>query len=327
MTDDSKPTVLNVNDNEFSRRVLNHILNSAGFEVLEASSGMEALQRVKERPDLVLLDVQLPDIDGFEVCRKMKADPISSLVPVLHLSATFQDDKARAAGMESGADGYLTFPVEPLVLTSSIRALLRLRTAKQDALVAARQWQSTFDAIGDGICLLDADGKAVRCNRAVETIIGKPADQILGCTCSELMQACGASAEESPFQRVLQSRQRETITLPLDGRWFSLVIDPIRDEAGNLVGAVQIISDITERKEAAEEQERLVRELKDALAQVKTLKGFLPICASCKGIRDDEGYWHRVEKYIGDHAGVKFSHGLCPDCAQKLYPDYYGDDK
>ena len=123
MTDDSKGTILNVNDSMVARRAVSYMLHRAGFKVIEAGDGTEALQRVKEMPDLVLVDVLLPDIDGFEVCRRMKDDPMTSLIPVLHLSATYQDDKARAAGLESGADGYLTFPVESVVLVSSVNCL------------------------------------------------------------------------------------------------------------------------------------------------------------------------------------------------------------
>ena len=73
------------------------------------------------------------------------------------------------------------------------------------------------------------------------------------------------------------------------------------------------------------ELRRLNAELQAALAKVKTLSGLLPICASCKKIRDDQGYWQQVEVYIRDHSEVEFSHGICPDCAQKLYPQFYGD--
>ncbi len=72
-----------------------------------------------------------------------------------------------------------------------------------------------------------------------------------------------------------------------------------------------------------EEKEQLILELQDALAKVKTLSGLLPICASCKKIRDDQGYWNRIESYIGKHADVEFSHGICPECARKLYPEIF----
>jgi len=74
------------------------------------------------------------------------------------------------------------------------------------------------------------------------------------------------------------------------------------------------------RKRAEEERKNLILELKDALANIKTLKGMLPICAHCKKIRDDKGYWNRIEKYIEDHSQAEFSHGLCPDCRKELYP-------
>lgn len=76
-------------------------------------------------------------------------------------------------------------------------------------------------------------------------------------------------------------------------------------------------------KDSFEEQGRLVIELRKALDEIKTLSGFLPICASCKKIRDDRGYWNEVEKYISEHTGAEFSHGLCPECAEKLYPEYF----
>ena len=76
------------------------------------------------------------------------------------------------------------------------------------------------------------------------------------------------------------------------------------------------------RKKAEEEREKLIRELRQALAEVKALSGLLPICASCKKIRDDKGYWNQIEVYIRDHSEAEFSHSFCPDCAKKLYSEY-----
>jgi hypothetical protein len=78
-----------------------------------------------------------------------------------------------------------------------------------------------------------------------------------------------------------------------------------------------------EREKAEHEREKVIVELRQALAQVKRLSGFLPICASCKKIRDDKGYWQQVEAYIRDHSEAQFSHGLCPECAKKLYPELF----
>jgi PAS domain S-box-containing protein len=87
--------------------------------------------------------------------------------------------------------------------------------------------------------------------------------------------------------------------------------------------------DITERKREEDERDKLVAELQKALSEVKTLQGFLPICSYCKNIRDDKGYWSKIESYINKHSGAEFSHGICPECAKKLYPDMdlYDEDQ
>ena len=82
-----------------------------------------------------------------------------------------------------------------------------------------------------------------------------------------------------------------------------------------------------ERKRLEQERERLIKELQEALAHVKTLSGLLPICANCKKIRDDQGYWHQVEQFISEHTDVNFSHGICPECVHNLYPGLFPDNK
>lgn len=81
---------------------------------------------------------------------------------------------------------------------------------------------------------------------------------------------------------------------------------------------------IQEKKRVEEEREKLITQLREALAQIKTLKGLLPICAACKKIRDDRGYWEQVEVYITERTDAEFSHSICPDCARKLYPGVFG---
>jgi hypothetical protein len=88
-----------------------------------------------------------------------------------------------------------------------------------------------------------------------------------------------------------------------------------------IAGAIANAQLFTERKRAEMEREKVILQLQDALAKVKTLSGLLPICASCKKIRDDKGYWTQIEAYIRDRSEAEFSHGICPECVRKLYPD------
>ena len=104
--------------------------------------------------------------------------------------------------------------------------------------------------------------------------------------------------------------------------WTESIVSPVFNNEGNLIAFEGISRDITERKRLEKEKENLIIELQKTLSEVKQLSGFLPICSSCKKIRDDEGYWKEVETYISDHSETQFSHGICPDCIRKLYPEY-----
>ncbi|MFC1888412.1 PAS domain-containing protein [Thermodesulfobacteriota bacterium] len=104
--------------------------------------------------------------------------------------------------------------------------------------------------------------------------------------------------------------------------WVEVSMRFLHDEDGQPKGILGISRNITERKQVEEDRERLITELQDALADVKMLSGLVPICSSCKKIRNDEGYWERVEKYIGDHFEAEFTHGICPACLKKFYPEY-----
>ena len=108
-----------------------------------------------------------------------------------------------------------------------------------------------------------------------------------------------------------------------DGTLFPIEISSVVfEDSGGEPRTCMIIRDLSERKIAEYEQERLIRELQEALSRIKTLSGLLPICASCKKIRDGGGRWHSLEIYIRNHSDADFSHGICPDCHKKLYPGH-----
>lgn len=115
------------------------------------------------------------------------------------------------------------------------------------------------------------------------------------------------------------------LLLEVDGRteWYLVSRTTLQNTSGVTTGTLLICRDITQQKQRDNEREMLIAELQEALASVKTLGGLLPICASCKKIRDDEGYWFQVEQYIGKHTDAKFTHGICPDCSKKALEDYY----
>jgi PAS domain S-box-containing protein len=105
--------------------------------------------------------------------------------------------------------------------------------------------------------------------------------------------------------------------------WVRSIGEAVRDAEGRIIRLQGAFQDITKRKQVEAEREKLIKDLQDALAEVKTLRGILPICMNCKKIRDDEGAWTQLELYIKEHTGADFSHGMCEQCAEKLYPEVY----
>lgn len=127
-------TVLNVNDDDANRYLVNRILEMAGYHVLEAATGMSALLMAEQhRPDVVVLDVKLPDVSGYEVCARLRANPSTASIAVMHTSATFVTSDKKARGLDSGADAYLTQPFDASELVATVRSLQRLRQAEQAA--------------------------------------------------------------------------------------------------------------------------------------------------------------------------------------------------
>jgi len=139
---------------------------------------------------------------------------------------------------------------------------------------SSQQWHAAFDAMNDSICLIDRRGKILRCNRATARLLGKPVADILGRHCWQLVHGTAKPIEDCPILRMKASRHREHIELPMGKRWFSVTVDPVFDNAGRLIEAVHIMSDITERRraekalrKAQEDLEMLVRERTAELMQ------------------------------------------------------------
>jgi len=194
------PEILVVDDMPANVQVISLILKTKGYKVTVATSGKLALKSVQDNPpDLILLDINMPEIDGYEVCKRLKADEALKDIPVIFITGiTDTDDMVKAFSM--GAVDYIAKPFQVEEVYARVKTHLRLRK--------------------------------------------------------------------------------------------------LQTELSNSVS-----------------------ELQKALADIRTLRGIIPICANCKNIRDDAGAWQEVENYVKEHSEVEFSHSLCPACAQKLYPD------
>ena len=264
MSERTPQTILVVDDEDANRYVISRHLRGAGYDVIEASTGTQALEQIGSHPDLVILDVKLPDINGREVCRLIKASPETQNIIVVHASAAFVAPEDRIQGLECGADGYLTYPLNPVELVANVRALLRIRDAEARAQVAARQLETTFRAINDGVCLLDATGCILRCNPAMATLLGRPEKDVLGQRFSEVVRQTLGLADFPPLADTAFQGPRRALELNAGTRWYRVATDPVWDHTGRLTGAVHVLTDITVRKQLDAELQRQAIELADA---------------------------------------------------------------
>jgi PAS domain S-box-containing protein len=206
----------------------------------------------------------------------------------------------------------------------------------QDALKASEaKYRFLTEKINDIVWTVDADLCISYISPSIKAALDYAQEEVLGRTAGDLMTAKSLNDTLGILGNELSRKRQEPIQpdksvsfetafYHKNGSvvWFDNVASSIRDEHEKIVGFHGVSRDVTERKQATAEKENLIEELKQALAEVKTLSGMLPVCAHCKKIRDDQGYWNQMESYITKHSDALFSHCVCPDCAVKLYPEY-----
>jgi two-component system, NtrC family, sensor kinase len=245
-------TVLVVDDREANRYTTAHALKRSGFKVVEAATGKEALELSKQQPAVIVLDVKLPDIVGYEVCRRIKANSQTRHIPVLQLSAAFLSNESKLYALESGADAYLIQPVDPVVLVATVKSLVRLHQAESTAQLAARQWQTTFDALNEGVAIVDAAGIIRRCNRAMTGLLNRPYSEIENCSFHQVVKEC--------LDLTLSLPESLPGSLPGDpsplevkygSRFFRLSLDPIASPE-EATSHIFIITETTKQKLAEE---------------------------------------------------------------------------
>ena len=282
-------TILHVDDTDAQRYAISRVLRHAGFEVLEARTGREALEIVERHPDLVILDVNLPDISGFSVCKQIKANEGTARIPVLHLSATMVSTDDRVAGLEGGADGYMVQPVEPDELIATIRALLRVRKAEESLWKSEQQYRLFFETNPLACWVFStSDLKILAVNEAAVKQYGYSRDEFVALTFKDISPQEWAShtGDVPPFRSasVLQHKTKDGELLEVEEVWA-----PLRLSGSDArLAIVQNVSEKLKQQEIQRQQEmrrlllervvqaqeeerrRIARELHDEAGQLMT---------------------------------------------------------
>ena len=261
MSDQRPEKILVVDDNPATLYSTARVLRGAGFSVVEAETGLDAVRcacRADEGVDLVVLDVNLPDIDGFEVCRRIRSNPACARLPVIHLSATFVQDTDKVHGLEVGADGYLTHPVEPPVLIATVNAFLRTRRAEDAMRRSEARFKAVFENALNGIALIDEDQIYLDVNPAMCRLLGVAREGIVGKHASVFIPA-DRKADADAAARALDAGGAWRGQLPLirsDGGTVPLEWSVSRHSLPGV--RLAVVTDITERLAIEREREQLL---------------------------------------------------------------------
>ena len=249
-----------------------------------------------------------------------------------------------------------SFPVEytstPIISNGEISGAVvtfsdisELKRIEEDLIASKDYLENIINSSWDAIVISNNAGRITKCNRYFMNLVGYNEDEVIGRYVYDFSPTAEGTHESSAGETVtideaFFKQAREAIATMIENgnvaNWQTYLISksqkiiPVEenivllfDNAGNRIGSVGTLRDITERRRTENERDRLIAELQKALVHIKTLRGIVPICSSCKKIRDDQGYWNQVEVYVSEHTEADFTHSICPDCTQKLYPEIY----
>ncbi len=317
--------ILYMEDERGLARLLQKRMEKKGFFVDIAPNGERGLAKMeKENYDILIVDYNMPVLNGMEVIRSLAST--NKLPPTIMLTATGNEQVAVEALKLGAADYIVKNPGYLELIPAVIEQILYEQTLQQQKRIAEKALQKSeatnralLSAIPDTMIQLDEEGNIIasKLSQPQPTFLMR---ELTGKNLYELLPSPISELTRRHVQQVMISREPVVYEFSHDGDtvlYFENRIVPSGE--GNVLA---IIRDITPRVLAEKEKERLITELQEALANIKKLQGLIPICASCKKIRDDKGYWNQLEIYFQEHSDAMFSHSVCPECMEKLYPEW-----
>jgi PAS domain S-box-containing protein len=288
--------------NKSCRNLFGHpeeeIVGKTDFEVFS----LEFAQHVREIDQRVLRGEIVRDEDRVSACGRFYAFQITK-VPLVN-------DRGTIYGLCGIARDITEWKVADAALKES-----------------EERFRTIVETMQEGILLTDKNMDVAYANHNAEILFGltldetkhRPIYDFFPENLKPILMEKIANRKKGISERYDVQLQRK------DGSIFNLFISatPLMDLQGSFAGILSILSDVTKFTDMVEERERLIADLQNALANIRKLSGLLPICSSCKKIRDDQGYWSQLEEYIFEHSEAEFTHSLCPECAKQLFPRYY----
>lgn len=321
--------ILFVEDDEDQAALAIEQLRGHGFDpTYERVQTAEDLQSALTRKvwDAVISDYSMPRFNAVQALNVFKASGID--IPFICLSGSVGEEMA-VDMMRAGAHDYIMKTNLPRLGPSMARELQAAQSRREHRRMqkAAAHLAALVESSDDAIISKTLSGIILSWNKAAETIYGYQSDEVIGQPISILLPPSRADEFSAVMEKIRQGEHLvrfDTIRIRKDGTPIevAMTISPIRGPQGEIIGTSSIASDISQRRQEESERLKLIEDLTEAVAYARTLRNLLPICASCKKIRDDHGYWQQLEVYFQQHEHIDFSHGICPECSARLYPGF-----
>jgi len=321
--------VLFVEDSEDHVQLAVDHLRSHGFdpayERVETAKDLAAALKRKIW-DVIISDYSMPKFNGAAALKVFQASHLD--IPFICVSGSLGEERA-VEMMRAGAHDYIVKDSLSRLAPSVTRELQAAQARREHRRMqkAAAHLAAVVESSDDAIISKTLSGIITSWNKAAERIYGYSAEEMIGQYASVLLPPSRTGEFEETLEKIRRGEHVnwfDTVRVRKDDTpvEVAVTISPIASPTGEIIGASTIARDITERRREEAERLKLIAELTEALAHAKTLRSLLPICASCKKIRDDHGYWQKLEVYFQQHEQIDFSHGLCPECTGRLYPEF-----
>jgi PAS domain S-box-containing protein len=255
--DRSQHQLLIVDDDPISRYATARLLRSAGFRTAEAATGAEGLAAAAAGDfSAMIVDVHLPDLDGFELCRVLRSRGQTHRMPVLHLSAAYVTDEDKVRGLDAGADAYLTHPVEPAVLVATVQALVRTRVAEEAMRRSESKFRAIYEQAPSGLALIDGEGRLRDANSQMLRMLGRSLAEVVGRRLDEFQRSADGDAQ----------RDEVAIDRP-DGRTVHLSVSI----SAQIEPGVSLIvaTDVSQRAALESQRQQLLERERDARSEAE----------------------------------------------------------
>lgn len=255
-----------------------------------------------------------------------------------HLALSFKDGRVHRKEQSRITDeGMLHYEIIASPLRDStgkiiagievVRDISERRKMEEKMRESEEQFRRIFEDVPLGMLVSGPDYKILKANKALYEMLGYAETELTGRSLGEITHAEDKEISMKLSKQILNGEvplfqlEKRYVKKTGEALWVNLTVAAIRGHKGDVVYALGMVEDISSRKSAEQERERLISELKQAVDNIKTLRGLLPMCAWCKKVRNDKGYWQRVETYVQEHSDASFSHGICPECFKKIDPE------